>query len=158
MPVRRLFVPSPMHRSTGGFSLIELIAVMVLLGVISFAVLPRFASTEGAAVQSGRDQVLAAAHTAQQLAMARSSDDTTVELVLGAGSVSVEENGTPVTATGDSYPSALPDGVSITAGTGRYDYDKLGRITGAAPVTLTLARGGASATLRLEASGYAHVP
>ncbi len=136
-----------------GFSLIELIAVIIVLGVISFVVLPRFTSTDVAAVQSARDQVLGALFTAQQLAMARASDDNTLRVIIDADSLNVTENGTSVNQAGANFPLALPSGVTITAGTGTYDYDKLGRTSSA---QIVLARGSTSATVNLEASGYAY--
>lgn len=142
-------------RKSSGFSLIELITVIILLGVISVVAIPRFYSTDTAAVQSARDQALSAIFTAQQLAMARAGNTTTIELEVAANSLNVTENGAAVVATGGSYPLTLPEGVSVTAGIGTYSFDKLGR-TDASQIVLT--RGSTSATLRLEASGYAYTP
>lgn len=147
--------PRPAHcdsRSTG-FSLVELIAVIVVLGVISFVALPRFANTDAAAVQSARDQALSAFFTAQQLAMSRGGQDNPVALVVSAGQIDVTEGGASVNQAGANFPFNLPEGVRITAGVGRYDYDKLGRTQ---PGEVTFAKGSTSATLVLEASGYAY--
>lgn len=135
-----------------GFSLIELITVIIVLGIISVLAFARFDNADTAAVQTGRDQVLNALFVAQQLAMARSPDDS-VQVSLSATSVDITENDVSLTRSGVSYPLTLPEGVSITGGTGDYDYDKLGRTT---PATIALSRGGTSASITLEASGYAH--
>jgi len=139
----------PLNR---GFSLIELIAVIIVLGIISIVVFARFDNADTVAVQTGRDQVLNALFLAQQLAMVRSPNDS-VQVSLDATSVNITENGASLNQGGVSYPLTLPEGVSITAGTGDYDYDKLGRTT---PATIALSRGGTSASITLEASGYAH--
>lgn len=138
-----------------GFSLVELIAVIIVLGVISVVVLPRFANSDSAAVQSARDQALAALFTAQQIAMARASDDNPIRVTVTADRLNVTEDGSPVTATGGTYPLVLPEGVSISAGTGSYTYDKLGRTQSG---QIVLSRGATSATIRVEASGYAYTP
>ena len=135
-----------------GFSLIELITVIIVLGIISVLAFSRFDNADTVAVQTGRDQVLNALFVAQQLAMVRSSDDS-VQVRLDATSVNIIENAAPLNRGGVSYPLTLPEGVSITSGTGDYDYDKLGRT---APATIALSRGGTSASIELEASGYAH--
>lgn len=142
-------------RKSSGFSLIELIAVIILLGIISVVALPRFYSTDAAAIQSARDQVLSAFFTAQQLAMARASTSNTIQVNVVASGLNVTENGAPVVATGGTYPLTLPEGVIITAGTGTYAFDKLGRTE---PGQIVMARGSTSATVRVEASGYAYTP
>ncbi|WP_347330943.1 type II secretion system protein [Marinimicrobium locisalis] len=142
-------------RAQRGFSLIELIAVIIVLGIISVVALPRFYSTDVAAVQSARDQTLTAFSTAQQLAMARASDANPIQITVSANSLNVTENGNSVTATGSPYPITLPQGVTITGGTGSYAFDKLGRTSEG---QLVIARGSTSATINVEASGYAYTP
>lgn len=147
--------PRPAHcdsRSTG-FSLVELIAVIVVLGVISFVALPRFANTDAAAVQSARDQALSAFFTAQQLAMSRGGQDNPVALVVSAGQIDVTERGASVNQAGANFPLILPEGVRVTAGMGRHEYDKLGRTQ---PAEILFTKGSVSTTIVLEASGYAH--
>jgi len=138
-----------------GFSLIELIAVLIILAVVSFSVFVKFSNDNTAAVQTARDQAQSAFFTAQQIAMARSGEDTTIEVAVAASSLNVTENGNSVAATGCTYPLNFPDGVTVTSGIGTYTYDKLGR-TDRGQVVLT--RGSVSATLRVEASGYVYVP
>lgn len=140
---------------SSGFSLIELVAVIIVLGVISVVALPRFYSTDVAAVQSARDQTLTAFFTAQQVAMARANDDNPVQLTVTANSLNVTESGTPVVATGSSYPVTLPQGTAITSGTGSYEFDKLGRTSSG---QLIIERGSTSATINVEATGYAYTP
>ncbi|WP_193744955.1 Tfp pilus assembly protein FimT/FimU [Marinimicrobium sp. LS-A18] len=142
-------------RKSSGFSLIELIAVIILLGIISVVALPRFYNTDAAAIQSARDQVLSALFTAQQLAMARASTSNTIQVNVVTSGLNVTENGTPVAATGGTYPLTLPEGVTITTGTGTYSFDKLGRTD---PGQIVMTRGSTSATVRVEASGYAYTP
>lgn len=145
----------PVSGVNSGFSLIELIAVLVVLSVISIVATSRFSNTDLAAVQSARDQALTAFFTAQQVAMARASDSNPIQVTVTANSLNVTENGTSVTATGSPYPISLPQGVRITSGTGNYAFDKLGRTSVG---QLVIARGSTSATINVEASGYAYTP
>jgi MSHA pilin protein MshC len=143
-----------MQYHSRGFSLIELIAVIVILGALSVGVAIRFGDTNAASVQSGRDTLVAALFAAQQIAMARADDSSNpITVVVDTGSVSVNENGSPLNIHGEAYPQNFPTGVQVSSGTGTYQLDKLGRTTAA---SITLIRGSVSTTINLEASGYAH--
>ncbi len=131
-----------------GFTLIELIAVIILIGIMSVTLFSRLGSVASTNVQAGRDDLIAALFFAQQTAMARSN----VQLVLTTNSVSVTENAVPLVVHSKGYPLSFPSGVSTTAQT--LSYDKLGRTTA---TTITLSgNGGISAVVRVEASGYAY--
>lgn len=137
-----------------GFSLVELIAVIIVLSVIGFSIGPRFTSTDTSRVQTSRDDVIAALFFAQQVAMARASNSNTVRFLFSSSQVSVEENGTPLNNGGVIYPLSLPANVSLSSTrSGPYDFDKLGRTRAA---VLTLSSGSSSAQIQLSASGYAY--
>ncbi|MES2674844.1 MAG: type II secretion system protein [Pseudomonadota bacterium] len=125
-----------------GFTLIELIAVMVIIGVMSVTLFSRLGSINSTNVQASRDDLIAALFFAQQTAMARSG----VQLVLTANTVTVTENLTALRG----YPLNLASGITATPAT--FSYDKLGR-TSARVITLTSS--GGSAVITVEASGYA---
>lgn len=138
-----------MKKTQRGFSLIELIAVMILIGIVAVTLFSRVGSVSTAAIQSGRDDLIAALFFAQQTAMMRPN----ISLVVATNSISVNENGAPVTGT--RYPLAMPNGVALSP-VGTLTYDKLGRTT-ATTITLTGSgnSSGVSASIRVEASGYA---
>ncbi len=131
-----------------GFSLIELIAVMVILGVISITATSRFSDGKAANVQAGRDDLIAALFFAQQTAMARNN----IQLTVSAGGVDVTENGNAIILHKDAYPLLFPAGVTATPVT--FIYDKLGRVNTADAVTLSAS--GNSATVNVDGSGYAY--
>lgn len=137
-----------MQKGERGFTLIELITVMILISIISVALFSRLGSVNSANIQAGRDDLIAALFFAQQTAMARNN----IQLVLTTNSVSITENGTPIKVHAQGYPLAFPSGVTTTPVI--LSYDKLGRTT-ATTISLS-ATGGLSASIRLEASGYAH--
>ena len=140
-----------MQRSERGFTLIELITVMILISIISVSLFSRLGSVSSANLQAGRDDLIAALFFAQQTAMARNN----IQLIITASSVSVTENGTPIKVHAQGYPLNFPSGVTATPLT--LTYDRLGRTGSAAANTIVLsATGGLSASITLEASGYAH--
>lgn len=137
----------PRRSQVLGFTLIELVAIVVILGALAFFAMPRLRVTDSSLLTS-RDAIIAAASHAQQIAMAR---DSAISLVVGANSVEVQENGTIVASPGADYPLTFPSGVAVTGGLGSLDYDKLGR-TSATIISLN----GGQVAVAVEASGYAH--
>ena len=138
-----------MIKSEEGFSLIELITIIVVMSVLGVGVTSRFYNEDVASVQTSRDDIIAALFFAQQTAMARDN----IQLSINANTVNVTENGNPIRIHSDAYPFALPSGVSVTAIPSTFSYNKLGKTT---PGSITVSRDGVSATITVEASGYAH--
>ena len=136
-------------RTSQGFTLIELIAVMIVVGILAISIFARFPDSNAASVQTSRDDIIAALFFAQQTAMARDN----IQLSITANTINVTENGNPIRIHSDAYPLALPSGVNVTAVPSTYSYDKLGKTT---PGSITVTRDGVSATITVEASGYAH--
>jgi MSHA pilin protein MshC len=142
--------PGMPHRQPhkhGGFTLIELIAVVILVGIVSVSFISRVDSPSTNTLQAARDMTLAAVHLAQESAMARSG----ISLVITSSSVSVTENGTPLAILSNAYPLSFPGGVTATATS--FTFDKLGRTTAG---TISLTGGGRTAVITLEATGYAY--
>jgi len=141
-----------MKKLQKGFTLIELVTVMILVGVMSIALMTRMGSVNTAAVQAGRDDVIAALFFAQQAAMMRSN----IQVVVSSSAISVTENGAPV-QTPIKYPLAMPSGISLSSSQAAFVYDKLGRTT-AGTISLTGSGNtqGTSAQVALDASGYAY--
>lgn len=138
-----------MMRASRGFTLIELIAVIIVIGVLTIGVSSRFADSNSSVVQASRDDIIAALFFAQQTAMARNN----IQLTISSNSISVTENGNPLRIHSDAYPLIVPNGTSIIATPSTFTYDKLGKTT---PGRITVSRDGVSATITVEASGYAH--
>lgn len=137
-----------MQNQERGFTLIELITVIILVSIISVSMFSRLGGVSSANLHASRDDIIAALFFAQQTAMARSN----IQLVVTSNSVSVTENGTPIVVHSKGYPLSLATGVTATAAT--LSYDKLGR-TAATTIGLSSTTG-ASASIVVEASGYAH--
>jgi MSHA pilin protein MshC len=142
------------RKRTAGFTLLELIAIIVIVSVLGVSVSSRFNSAESSRVQTSRDDVIAALFFAQQAGMSRASSTNSIRFVFSSTQISVEENGTPLRNGGVTYPLTIGNGVSLAGSVSSpYSYDKLGRTSAA---TLTLSSGSISAQVQLSGAGYAY--
>ncbi len=135
-----------------GFTIIELVTVILLIGILSAVVVSRFSNPAPFAVQQSRDDFVAALLYGQQIAMARDSATNPIRVVASANSVSITENGVPILHGAVQYPLAFANGVSLTPLV-TLDFDKLGRTSA---TVFTLSASGSSATVTLDSSGYAN--
>ncbi len=134
-----------------GFTLVELVVVILLIGIIGFVAGPRFVKTDTFAEHRAADEILSALRFTQQMAMARGGG---IQLRLGANSYTVEEtDGTPLQSPDRSgaYSKTLPNGV--TASTITLAFDGLGQPVPNADASINI--GSLSITVEAD-TGYAH--
>ena len=131
-----------------GFTLIELIAVILILSVLTVGVATQFSNPSGFQALTTRDDIVAGLFYAQQIAQAR-GDINTVQFVSTGGTIDIREDGASI--GNGIYPFTLPAGFNLTSTT--LNYDKLGRTNA---TTLTLTDGESTATIQVSASGYAN--
>ncbi|AFU98051.1 type II secretion system protein [Simiduia agarivorans] len=136
-------------KSALGFTLVELIAVLALVGVLSTVAFTRFNAGYESQVQQSRDQLVAALFFAQQLAMDRSGN---VQLVTSSNQFTVTLDGVDARSGGYAFPVNLPAGISLTPAS--FSYNRLGE-TSAAALVLSHSDG-ATVTVNVSASGYAN--
>ncbi|RZA08159.1 MAG: prepilin-type N-terminal cleavage/methylation domain-containing protein [Moraxellaceae bacterium] len=147
---------TPSYHYRQGFTLIELIAVLVVLGVVSVAVAGRFMSPDVYALQAARDRTLLCIQGAQQLSMSQLSSvrvllsGTTLDVRKDANNDGVFASGESVVIGAVTYPTSLTQGVSISAST--LNFNRLGETTA---TTITLTQQTRTLNIAVSATGFA---
>ncbi len=139
-----------------GFSLIELIAVLLIIGILAGAGTASLLPSATFQMQSSRDQVVTAFFAAQQRAMTQASpvrfsvvspnqldirEDTD-----GDGDFSDESS---LSFNGIRYPIELLPNQTLTPSS--FNFDRLGKTTAQ---TLTLTQGSDTVAITISANGY----
>lgn len=143
-----------------GFTLIELVMVVILVGIIALTAVPRFFDRSVFESRGFADQVQASLRYAQKIAVAQrrfacvAFTATTVTLTTDTSSACAP--GTALPAAGSAnYVITAPSGVTLTGPPAGFYFDALGRPSGAR----TIAIAGVANNIVVEAeTGYVHSP
>lgn len=143
--------------NSSGFSLIELVAVMVIVSVLATVAVVRIMPSAVHEIQAAKDQLASALAYAQQRAL---YTPHTVRVILSGNQIDIREDLNDDSSYSEAerirhgavqYPLSLVNQVQVSSHI--LDYDTLGEIT--APVSVTLSKGSRSVTLSISLSGYA---
>lgn len=162
------------HRAPHGFSLVELVVIMVLVGILAFVALPRFDLLWGFDEIGHRDQVRATLEYARKSAVAQRRH---VQITTAANTMTVSMSSIdPDTITAASWPIAFarpltlpgsssnavtpPSGGTLVASVSPLAFDPLGRpldaATGAAlALAASFTVSGSTVTVEAE-TGHVH--
>ncbi|ABD80404.1 pilus assembly FimT family protein [Saccharophagus degradans] len=136
-----------------GFTLVELIAVIVVIAALSVTVVQRLIPASSYQLQGARDQLVTAFQSAQQLAMVRTA---AVRLTTSGSQIDIlqdtDNDGVPdtsVTIAGQNYPLTLAAAATLSSAS--FDFDRLGH-TSSAVVVVTA--GSSNVNVNVTATGY----
>jgi prepilin-type N-terminal cleavage/methylation domain-containing protein len=133
----------------GGFTLVELITVILILGFLAVTVLPRFLQKSPFESRSVQDKLISAARQAQQLAMSKAVG-ANVQLITDNSNhrirISYDEGGN------QTLDTEIPAGVTIDNQS--LNYNKRGDLAAGSAVNIAINSG--ERNVRIEATGYAH--
>lgn len=139
-------------RAAAGFTLIELIAVLMLTAILSIVILPRMANQTTFDTRGFLDTTRATLQHARRVAIAQRR---TVCGTFATGSLTFAQSSASGAASCDlPVPDPTGSGVSLDVSPADFKFDGLGRPSGV--VTITIG-GDVVRTLTIEAeSGYVH--
>ncbi|HJV84117.1 MAG TPA: prepilin-type N-terminal cleavage/methylation domain-containing protein [Noviherbaspirillum sp.] len=152
------------RRDRSGFTLVELVATMVIIGVLAFVALPRFSLISTFQTEAFRDQVVAALRYGQKSAVSHRrlvcADVTSNSVSLRIASVNPASNCGSATLNGPDgqSPYASNSSALISAGTGTLYFQPSGTVTNGAGVTTdySIAINGTDPVTVTGATGYVH--
>lgn len=138
--------------TTAGFTLVELVMTMIVVGILAVAVLPRFVDVGVFEARGFRDETLSLLRYAQKSAVAQRR---TVCVAVNTTGITLTIDTTPVPdgiCDGPLILPATPRGGSGLAGTG-FNFLASGASSGAGTLTLTVT---GAADIKVDAAtGYA---
>lgn len=154
------------RHNQSGFTLVELVSVMIVVGILAATVLPRFFGTHGFEERGFYDETISALRYAQKSAIAQRRlvcvefTDTTVTLRYASGS-GATVCGPYLAGPSGQIPYVIDAGdrqyrnanIQFSAVPGMLSFDGLGRPSAAA--TITIANFPTSITVHAE-TGYVH--
>lgn len=150
-----------MIASERGFSLIEVVAVLVILAILTALGLGRFGTTQTFEARGFVDQAAALVRYGQKLAIGRHTaiyvavQADRLQLCRAAGTPCPGGLGAPGPAGETPFEAAAPEGLSISASVANFSFDANGRPS--QPSILTFTGPDLVSNLTVEAeTGYVH--
>jgi prepilin-type N-terminal cleavage/methylation domain-containing protein len=132
-----------MNKSRCGFTLMELILVIVILGILAAVAMPRFLDLSGDALAASRSGTAGSLNSAIQIVHSR-------WLAQGGGATVSLDGGAPITMNAAGYPD-----VGVTYGTAASCATLVGGLLGGPPPSSAADCTGVTVPLRVGFSGGA---
>jgi len=152
-----------------GFTLIELVIVIILTSILAATAIPKFIGSDGFETQAYRDQLVQLLKTVQQQAMSCDLDcrSTRSSNLYACNKVIIENDRFGIPANcGSSLPSSYDvpqlgmsqdeaDNSAISFSTHTIEFDSLGIASSCAACDISI-NGEQTLTIRIESQGYIH--
>ncbi|MBW8189445.1 hypothetical protein K0504_00230 [Neiella marina] len=148
------------HAQTG-FTTVELVVIIIVLGVIAVTAAPRFVGSQGFEETALRDELLQRLRAVQLSAMNGAESDCHM-LVIDANQFGVSEMNSESPVASPPCPGTLEhvsNYSSVTITTGQFEFDRIGRplnsCNGGCDISVE-GSGGDTETIRIETEGFIH--
>lgn len=143
-----------------GFTLVELVAIIVIAGILAAIAAPRFFNASTFASRGYADQAAAFLRYAQKLAVAHHANVTVqvggsgLALCATSANPCADANPWPGPQGETPYRAAVPDGVTLAGNAASFSFDAQGRPSAGLTLIIT---GDTTRTLTVEAeTGYVY--
>lgn len=150
---------SPQRHTLRGFTLVELIMTMVIVGILAVYAAPRFLGSSVFQSRGFSDQIQASLRYAQKVAIAQHRfvcvNIASNILTLSLGATNTCGTNLQSLSGGANYTIEAPNGITITNINPSFTFDAIGRPSAAQSIAVT--GGGMTTTIIVEAeTGYVH--
>jgi prepilin-type N-terminal cleavage/methylation domain-containing protein len=143
---RGLFPENIWHvlAASQGYTMMELIMVVVLIAVLSVSVLPKFLDTSSITVEGAAEMVAADIRYTQELAMS-SNDDKKADFPNGSSTYTLKNSDDSVLRT-----VKLPSGVTVSSANVIFTFNSLGEPIAGGGSFVTLSAGADTKTITVD--------
>lgn len=153
----------PLAAVPRGFTLVELVVILIIVGVLAVAAIPRFFDRQSYDARGFYDQALSMARYGQKVAIAQHTDvffnaaaSNTICLTYVADAGCSNLTGVINPTDGNKFSKAAPAGVTLTAPVS-FSFSALGRPVPDAAVSFGIVGDGMTRTITVEReTGYVH--
>ncbi len=138
-----------------GFTLLELILTIIIIGVMAVSVVSRFADSEAFTAKIERENLISILSLAQQQALSGKPTEFVILNTPPRVTIRNTATATDFQFASTSFPQPLSAGITLTPATLTLTYNRLGEIATVSAIIIN-SNGTPDVQICVETSGYAH--